>query len=158
MQLPVDTSHRGGLIAHPFAQAVCSVVALIFAGFNLALMETAIERYNGNDFGKFYYALRAWLDGGSLYAPTVATRIVSEGTPQEFLNMSPPHFHLLMPLALPIRSAVHLWSHVNLISAIVAVVLVCRQLEWRRHVSQILPACVGVLACAETGATLFMGR
>jgi hypothetical protein len=65
-----------------------------------------------NDLGKFFYGTRAWLDGGSLYAPNPATRMsVALGVEKELLNLNPPHFHLLLaPFArLPEQAIFGLW-------------------------------------------------
>jgi hypothetical protein len=55
-----------------------------------------------NDLGKFYYDARAFLDGSAMYGPSPATSIpVAPGESHQFLNMNPPHLHLLLiPLAL----------------------------------------------------------
>ena len=57
---------------------------------------------NMNDFGRFYYAARAFLAGHDMYAPSPATPLGGgqlAGTPQLF-NLNPPHFHLVViPLA-----------------------------------------------------------
>ena len=65
-----------------------------------------------NDFGKFYYSSRAFLDGTDMYGPNPATAVpVTHAETRQFWNMNPPHFHLLiLPLArLPPLVALALW-------------------------------------------------
>jgi hypothetical protein len=50
-----------------------------------------------NDFGRFYYSARAFLHGQDMYGPRpVEVAQTSELGGQQFGNMNPPHFHLLL--------------------------------------------------------------
>ena len=58
-------------------------------------------RIQMNDFGKFYYSARYFLEGRDLYASSPATLILASALDGRQLgNMNPPHFHLLiLPLS-----------------------------------------------------------
>ena len=89
---------------------------LLAVGWNgyLLLLQWALDL---NDLGKFYYDTRAFLEGQEMYAPSPATSIpVSPDERREFLNMNPPHFHLLiLPLALlPPAAAFGVWLSTGL--------------------------------------------
>ena len=73
--------------------ALCLVHLLYY----LLLSSFMMKRLNMNDFGKFYYSTQLFLAGEDMYGPTPATAIpISETESRQFLNMNPPHFHLLM--------------------------------------------------------------
>ena len=77
---------------------LCAVCLL----FYIQLTVYMVQRLHMNDFGKFYYSARLFLDGQDMYGPSPATEIpVGETETRQFLNMNPPHFHLLiLPFAL----------------------------------------------------------
>jgi hypothetical protein len=84
-----------------------SIKLALVGGYALAIAWNAyllvvMYAFDLNDLGKFYYDARAFLDGSAMYGPSVATSIsVAPGETREFLNMNPPHIHLLfLPLAL----------------------------------------------------------
>lgn len=64
--------------------------------------------YDLNDLGKFVHGTQAWLAGGSFYEATRASTIaVGHGLTDVFVNLNPPHFHLLfVPFARLDRGAV----------------------------------------------------
>ncbi len=159
-------NHRGtpsparAVVAHPALLVVCGFLVPLLLRYNAVLLSYALEQLHGNDFGKFYYAVQAWVHGSSLYASTVATRVTIAGVTHEFPDLNPPHFHLLVwPfVGLPLSQAFYLWIALNGGSAVVAAVLLCRGLRWRPHITLWLPAAVAALLCASTGAIFFTGQ
>src|SRR5262245_25929345 len=83
--------------------AVIALIGLSIIAFmwDAALLQMMTDKLHMNDFGKFYYATRAFLEGRDMYAPTVATDLKLDLVPDlQFLDLNPPHFHLLIvPLA-----------------------------------------------------------
>lgn len=84
-----------------------------------------------NDFGKFYYGIRAWLAGGSLYALSPASYIGD--LPQPLTNLNPPHAMLLVwPVSLlPIVAAFAVWMFLNGAGMAWSAMLVARGTGWR---------------------------
>src|SRR5262245_28505683 len=115
------------------ALALCVGWLLYYA----VLATYMVQRLHMNDFGKFYYSARLFLDGQDMYGPSPATAIPVAGTEtRQFLNMNPPHFHLVMlPLAeLPPGVALSVWSVINLLALILSLRLISRELgiSWTR--------------------------
>ncbi len=73
---------------------------LIATAWNAILLHT-MWRLHLNDLGKFYYDAQAFVSGQTMYGPSPATEIpLSETVSKPFLNLNPPHMHLLLlPLA-----------------------------------------------------------
>jgi hypothetical protein len=65
------------------------------------LVYLRVTTLHRNDFGKFYYSAVAFVQGQNMYGLNPATFVqVSETHHQQFWNMNPPYFHLLLPFAL----------------------------------------------------------
>ena len=64
------------VLRHPLTQIAAAWIAVVLAGYNIALLRAAAYLH-WNDFGKFYYAIVNWRSGVSLYAPTVATHLTN---------------------------------------------------------------------------------
>jgi len=82
---------------------VITLVALAFYlvfTWNVLLLHTQ-SLLHLNDLGKFYYDAQAFVEGGPMYGLSPATNVqLSETTSKQFLNLNPPHMHLIMlPLA-----------------------------------------------------------
>ena len=78
----------------------------------------------------------------------------------QFLNMNPPHFHILMiPFTvLPLERAAYVWLVVNVAAAVVATRVALKELHVhvsRRHV---LPLLAVVFTSGATGATMITGQ
>jgi alpha-1,2-mannosyltransferase len=139
------------------------VVALCIAWllFYVVLAVGMMRDLHMNDFGKFYYSARLFLDGQDIYGPSPATSIpVSETESREFLNMNPPHFHLLMlPFALlgPVNALV-LWAGLNLIALFLSLRAIARELhiEWTRK--RIMWSTCAIILCSATGAVVVTGQ
>ena len=116
---------------------------------------------NMNDFGRFYYGTRAFLDGGSLYQPTIATPVdFGNGLTTELVNLGSPAFHLLMlPLAsLPPRGALGAWTVLGLLSLSAAARLVLGELELRPNRVQWAVAVLAFIGFAGTTAQVVTGQ
>jgi alpha-1,2-mannosyltransferase len=143
---------------------LCTILAVlcIFAFvLDSLLLRTMTNRMHMNDFGKFYYSARAFLDGGDMYGPSPATRLPFEGSPQlEFLNMNPPHFHLLvMPFALLAPdTAVTLWIVVSILALFASLVLIGREIGVNWTPVVMLAVALGVLAFSGTQAFFLTGQ
>src|SRR5262245_54885499 len=137
--------------------AVCAAWLL----FYLVLGVYMVQRLHMNDFGKFYYSTRLFLDGQDMYGPSPATEIpVSETESRQFLNMNPPHFHLLiLPFAiLSPANALALWAVVNLIALFLSLRAIARELhiEWTRR--RLMWTAVAVILCSATGTVVVTGQ
>jgi hypothetical protein len=146
-------------IRHPFTQIAFGVLALALVVLHIVLLRSAAALH-WNDFGKFYYATLNWRAGASMYAPTVATYMSVGREWLQFLDMNPPHFHLLiLPfLWLPEQPAGAVWSTLNVAAAIVACAMVLRELSIRIEPSHLLPWFCVVLASAATAANSVTGQ
>lgn len=114
-----------------------------------------------NDFGRFYYGTRAFLDGGSLYQPTVATPVdFGNGLTTELVNLGSPAFHLLLlPLAsLPPTGALGAWTVLGVLSLAAAVRLVLVELELRPSAAQWGVVVVAFVCFAGTTAQVVTGQ
>ena len=98
-------------------------VGVWFLNYYALLAKTMFTTLNMNDFGRFYYAARTWLDGTDLYAPTLATGF--EFTPGMYVqlgSLNPPHFHLLiLPLA-PLSPSIALkaWAAISVLALVLS--------------------------------------
>ena len=55
-----------------------------------------LAKFNYLDFGRFYYAMRSWREGASLYDPSVATWLtLPTGEGMHLWNLNSPHVSLL---------------------------------------------------------------
>jgi hypothetical protein len=89
-----------------------AIVAALQLALVIVLYAVMANDLHMNDFGKFYYAVRAFFDGQDMYGPTIATTVaLGPNEWQQFWDLNPPHFHLaILPLAvLPPATALTLW-------------------------------------------------
>jgi hypothetical protein len=119
-------------------------------------------RLQMNDFGRFYYSARAFLEGTDMYAPSPATRWGAgaiEGA-QQLLNLNPPHFHLLLlPLArLAPRTAVMLWMMASIFALVLSLALVAREINFVMTGTRTMLVLLFVLACAASQAVFVTGQ
>jgi hypothetical protein len=150
----------GDLIRAAIAGGVLILLCLVCM-YYAATVNVMFHKLHMNDFGKFYYSARAYLDAGDMYAPTVATSIpLPKGDTRQFLNMNPPHFQLLMvPVAtLPPSTALGVWWGLSLICAGVTIALISRELGLRWTPSRALWATALILASALTGTVIATGQ
>jgi len=114
-----------------------------------------------SDFGKFYYATRAFLDGGAMYGPTPATHVVLDAQHSiELWDMNPPQFHLLLlPIArLDPVTALAIWAIVNLAALAVSLHLIARELRLRFTMPGVMWTLLAVLAFSATETTIITGQ
>ncbi|MES1256317.1 MAG: glycosyltransferase family 87 protein [Acidobacteriota bacterium] len=126
--------------------------------WNTLLADAMAGRLHMNDFGKFYYSARAFLDGQDMYAPSPATDLRFEKAPGlQLLNMNPPHFHLvLLPLArLAPESALTIWMAANLMALVLSLQLIARELRIVWTPERLL--LVGLGASIFSGTQAFFG-
>lgn len=143
------------------AQLVFGLLALSGLAYNFLLSSLAVERFHGNDFGKFYYATQQWFTGNSLYSPTVASLMeVTASHWIQFADLNPPHFHLLiLPfVVLPLDVAAYLWNGLNVWAAIFAGLLTCSELQIQIRRDQVLPLAAAILTCGATEAAAATGQ
>lgn len=150
-------AHVTTLLRHPLTQIAAAWIATVLLGYNIALIRAAAYLH-WNDFGKFYYAVLNWQSGISLYAPTVATHLTDGSMAMEFLDMNPPHFHVLMlPLAkLTLGLAARVWLVANAAAALISCWLVWRELDLRLERWHWLPLaafCLGSTATMANSVT-----
>ena len=151
--------------AAPGLQVVClttALGALSAAAFFLdALLLRKMMELHMNDFGKFYYSARAFLEGADMYAPSPATNIgIGTAENLQFLNMNPPHFHLvILPFALlPPGVAAIFWVVVSLIALLASLVLIGREIGVTWTPLTGLAVAFGVLAFSGTQAFFLTGQ
>jgi alpha-1,2-mannosyltransferase len=139
-----------------------SVAAIVVAFvWDVAMATSMINTMQMNDFGKFYYSAQAFLGGRDMYAPSPATALKLDRAPElQFLNMNPPHFHLLvLPLAvLTPSAAVSLWLGINLCALTVSILLIAHELEFAWTVRRTLAVTAATLAFAGTQAFFATGQ
>ena len=136
---------------------VCAAWLLYLAALT-AFMATELHM---NDFGKFYYSTLSFVEGKDMYGPSPATRIeFSDTESREFLNMNPPHFHLLtLPLAaFGPMTALLLWTLASVAALVVSLRLVARELRVAWTPARIGLAAIGVLLCSATVSIVVTGQ
>lgn len=146
-------------LGHPLVQVACACfLGALFSYYDL-LFRIAWSQH-ANDFGKFYFATRHWVEGRSLYASNVATRMLVHGEWMNFLNMNPPHFHLVvLPLTqVDLRTANIIWVAVNAVSAFLAVMLAFRELRVPVRLAKIMPAGAAALLSGALNAVAVTGQ
>ena len=136
-------------------------------GALVLVMERGIAR---SDFGKLHASAQAYLAGRDMYDLGAATLSPVRGMTGEilhyiqFLNLNPPHFHLiLLPLApLSPRWALVVWGIVSLVCLALSLRLIVREsgialTPWRRRLAALaLLSFAGLGAVAVTGQVSFI--
>src|SRR5262245_62093929 len=144
------------------AAAFVLVTGLCAAAFFLdALLLRKMLELHMNDFGKFYYSARAFLNGADMYAPSPATSIGIGGAMHlQFLNMNPPHFHLIvLPFAmLPADLAALAWLVASLVALMRSIALIARELDVTWTPLRVLLLVATVLGFSGTQAFFLTGQ
>jgi hypothetical protein len=134
------------------------VLWLVFYAATGRFMATRMQM---NDFGRFYYSARLFLDGQDMYGPSPAIPVVvAPNVTHAFLNMNPPHFHLIVvPLALlsPVKALV-IWTLASLASLGVCLFLVVRELGVKLSTARVLWGLLAILTFAATGTVIATGQ
>ncbi|HWK10211.1 MAG TPA: glycosyltransferase family 87 protein [Vicinamibacterales bacterium] len=146
-------------------RAFLTVLALSAAFLYLAALYGLLARVllflKFNDFGKFYLSVQQFRHGVSLYAPNEATLIpLSKDVSREFLNLNPPHFHLIvLPFAfLPEGIAYLAWLACNAFLLFVSWRAICRERRMTLTWDQSLIAALLFAAAAPTMAWMVTGQ
>src|SRR5678815_530208 len=150
----------GDLLRLAIAVAVIALILLSLT-YHAAVLHFMTVKLHMNDFGKFYYSARLFLDGADMYGPSPATAMpINDSVVVQLLNMNPPHFHLIMlPLALlaPER-ALQTWIVLNLAGFLLSLLLLTRELGLVWTVPRVLWVTLGVLVFSATGAVVMTGQ
>ena len=146
--------------------SLCLFVGFIAPLLLLVLWDTIlawsmIVRYHMNDFGKFYFSTLAFLNNQDMYGPNPASFIqVGPNFGRHFLNLNPPHFHiLLLPLGfLGSGFAIAIWGVGSFMAFIAGMNRIAKELqleptEWQKRFTVL-----GCLAFSGTGALLLTGQ
>jgi Glycosyltransferase family 87 len=142
------------------AAALAAIGAAAFV-LDVALMQGMTRQLHMNDFGKFYYSARAYLDGGDMYASNPATDLKFAEAPElQFLNMNPPQFHLVvLPLAmLTPELAVTIWLGLSILALVVSILLIVREIGVTWTPIRLLAVVAGALAFAATQSFFITGQ
>lgn len=150
----------GQLVRVAIAGAVVLSVVLWLVYYS-AIARMMITRMEMNDFGRFYYSARLFLDGKDMYGTSPSVPVaLGPGVVHDFLNMNPPHFHLpLLPLAtLPPKVALLLWALASVAALIWSLWLIVRELQIRVTATGMLWGLAATLTFAATGTTIATGQ
>jgi hypothetical protein len=151
-------ARRAAALAGGLAIAGAGAAWLLHLAALASLMATELHM---NDFGKFYYSTMSFVEGGDMYGPSPATRIqFTAMESREFLNMNPPHFHLLtLPLAAvgPL-TALWLWTIASVAALVASLRVVARELRIVWTPARIGVAVIGTLVCSATVSTVVTGQ
>ncbi|MDT7040992.1 glycosyltransferase family 87 protein [Candidatus Nitronereus thalassa] len=136
-------------------------LATLIIGWNVLLTYLMIDKLNMNDFGKFFYSIVAYLQGGEMYGPNPGTFIViNPQFGQQFWNLNPPHFHLpLLPLGhMAPEIALTIWGILNLIGLVASLHFIGKELHMTPTPRQSRVLFIGFLAFCGTGAFFLTGQ
>jgi glycosyl transferase family 87 len=152
------------------SRTALTVGCLALLGWNVALVLVMARGIEGSDFGKLHASARAHLAGRDMYDLGPSTLSPVRGMTGEvlhyiqFLNLNPPHFHLiLLPLApLPARWALVVWVLASLLCLALSLRLIAREsgitlTPWRLRLALLaLLGFAGMGAVAVTGQVSFV--
>ena len=145
---PRATTLWGPLIRSFLAILLVSVAVFQFVVYS-ELAATTISVRDMSDFGVFYESSRRVLRHMDPYVGGDAMRNQSP-------NLNPPHFILLTaPMALlqkPVAFA--LWTALSVASALFALIVMFREMDWRVNATTVTWTLVSILCGAATGALL----
>ena len=164
LQLILRSDRRVALLGDVVRAALGGLVLIgvvLWLVFYAATGRFMATRMHMNDFGRFYYSARLFLDGQDMYGPSPATPVVvAPNVTHAFLNMNPPHFHLLvLPFALlPPATALVSWTVASLLSLGVCLFLIVRELGVKLSVARLLWGLLAILTFAATGTIIATGQ
>jgi hypothetical protein len=150
-----------GDLTRALVAAIVIVICAAWVAYYVVLARAMVEQYHLNDFGKFYYSTQMFLAGEDMYGPNPATSMyVGPGLEHRFLNVNPPHFHLLLlPLArMPALTALTVWSLASLLSLAFCLGVVVRELDLTITPTRALWSLLALLSFAATGAVIITGQ
>jgi hypothetical protein len=139
---------------------LCLLALSAILGLWNIMLVLAMTKLAMNDFGKFYYSARFFLQGIDMYQPSPATSFAPLPS-TTLLNMNPPHVHLpILPLAyLTPTAALLVWLAMNAVCLVTVLWLIGDTLAIRLG-SRLarLGALCAFLGFAATGAVLITGQ
>lgn len=149
----------GGPVRIGIAVAVL-ILLLLWLLYHAAIVRVMMGKLHLNDFGKFYYSAQYFLAGQDMYAPSPATTLPAGDTTHDFLNMNPPHFHLLILPLTPLSpaSALAVWAVMGLSGLLWSTWLVTRELRLKWTGPRVIWATLAMLACSSTSAVIMTGQ
>ncbi len=151
----------GGAIRLVVAGLVFAILAALTMYYAVLVRTMASDTFRFNDFGKFYYSARMFLDGEDMYGPSPATTMPVGGSAvRPFLNMNPPHFHLLLlPLAmLPLQTAAIIWAFASALALAYSLRVVFSELGFHSTPAQGIWLLLAIFAFSATATTLLTGQ
>ena len=145
------------------AVTLLGLAALAWNAALVLVMERGIER---SDFGKLHASARAFVAGKDMYDLGDATLSPVRGMTGEvlhyiqFLNLNPPHFHLvLLPLApLTARAALVVWGVASLACLMLSLRLILRETDFVLTPGRGRLVALALLSCAAMGAMAVTGQ
>lgn len=161
---------RAPRVLTALGRTALTAAGLVLLGWNAALVLVMARGLERSDFGKLHASARAYLAGRDMYDLGPATLSPVRGMTGEvleyikFLNLNPPHFHLiLLPLApLPGRWALAVWG----LASVGCLALALRSIQreagvmltpWGRRLAPLaLLSFAGLGAVAVTGQVSFI--
>jgi hypothetical protein len=132
-----------------------------YVAYYVAFGRVLFRELHMNDFGKFYYSARAFLDGTDMYAPSPATAMpVGEHEVAQFANMNPPHFHLvILPIArLAPMSALLVWLTASVLALLASVRIGSRELGFRWTLPKTVWAVAAFVVSSATETVIVTGQ
>jgi alpha-1,2-mannosyltransferase len=150
----------GDLVRLAIGAGVVTAIGVWIVYYALVARSMVVQLHM-NDFGKFYYSARLFLDGQDMYRPTAATLIpVATGRWRQFWNMNPPHFHapLLLLARLPPTAALAVWAALSVVSLVACLRIIRLELDLTVTVPRALWGGLALLVFAGTGATVVTGQ
>lgn len=133
-------------------------IYLLLWNIDLAMI---MIKLNMNDFGKLYYATLAFLQGSNLYDLNPAMIIpVSPLEMHIFLNLNPPHFHLLiLPLAyFTPKTAFILWAAISFSCLLMSLYIIFHEVKVKLNLWKLMLLIVAILAFAGTSTVVVTGQ
>ncbi|HEX7778859.1 MAG TPA: glycosyltransferase family 87 protein [Vicinamibacterales bacterium] len=160
LRKPRRVALTGDLIRGGIGLAMACTLFFTLAYYG-AVGQLMYNHLHMNDFGKFYYSAQLFLNGQDMYGPSPATGIpVGKNEIRQFLNMNPPHFHLLiLPLALlsPLW-AISIWLLVSVVALVAAARAIARALDWHWTPARVAWVVFAVVVCSATAANVITGQ
>jgi alpha-1,2-mannosyltransferase len=141
-----------------FIQAVFLLIVILW---NYLLIQLMVKQVNMNDFGKFYYAAKAFFEKGDIYGPNPASLIpITETVSKFFMNVNPPHFlFAFLPFSfLTPKLALFSWYLVNTFCLIFSFFIIIRETGLRFNLQNKLWLIIGVLSSSAFGMVLVTGQ
>jgi glycosyl transferase family 87 len=160
LRKPRRVALTGDLIRAGIGLAIVLIVFFTLA-YYAAVGRLMYNHLHMNDFGKFYYSAQLFLNGQDMYGPNPATAIpVGKNEIRQFLNMNPPHFHLLiLPLALlsPLW-AISIWLVLSVLALVVATRAIARAIDWQWTPARVAWVVFAVVISSATAANVVTGQ